>query len=499
MSSVITFTFEIMNIPGFASQIFSQQYEIAMSFIDALKDFVKKYLSGKSVADLAVISEIRGILDTDDVMKPVSTIVQEFGAHLKITLRSLVNGPNLLSQVYASSISDDQIVEALEDVKRIVSSEKQDEVAVKSKIDKIEKEILEKEEEPEESDEFEEFNIPSPNIRLKDEEGISPPPAPGSVPTSGSGHPKPPQMSPAAPPPMPSPAKEMIKESDEISRKVKKKAKKDHAKGKKTASLRTETRSLELMEETILEEEVLLDSNIIEEGKSAHTYEKSCAVDYFDVMNPEKYYPLIITISDIIQEKRAKVENLLTGERLARKTDEMTLELEESIVKVRPIFPGCSVTPYEMYTDLEHPKDKLTFYITPLVSDEIKESRIEIVDSNENVVFHIGCPCEVKDPRYSRVVALYGILASSLPKILTVFGIDAVNELDIADILPFLLNTFGDVSLGNFIGVAGIAISLIIAGIVYLTRGEKSTRKSFKLSDIRNLDKKPRLRLRRES
>ncbi|MHA1619320.1 MAG: hypothetical protein ACTSVZ_08555 [Promethearchaeota archaeon] len=60
-------------------------------------------------------------------------------------------------------------------------------------------------------------------------------------------------------------------------------------------------------------------------------------------------------------------------------------------------------------------------------------------------------------------------------------------------VLPSFLDAIGNITLGNLIGIAGIAISLVVAAIVYFTRGEKSTKKSFKLSDLRKNNRKFRI------
>ncbi|MHA1647561.1 MAG: hypothetical protein ACTSVL_08315, partial [Promethearchaeota archaeon] len=222
----------------------------------------------------------------------------------------------------------------------------------------------------------------------------------------------------------------------------------------------------------------------IEEEK-LQTYHKNLAIDYFCVMNPDKYYPLVVNISDYIQKIKADQENLFTGERKTQKKDEMEVELLSSIISVKPIFPGCSVTPDEIQTDFQDLEDEIIFYITPLVNDDLDDCRIEFVNSENEVVHSVQTPCKVKDPRYARTVALYGTLASVIPKIFLFFGIDIGANESVDQILPWLQSLMGSLSISNFIGIFGILIALIISLIVYLTRKPKSIVKQFKLADIR--------------
>ncbi|MHA1672282.1 MAG: hypothetical protein ACTSYI_01515 [Promethearchaeota archaeon] len=590
----IVLSFEILNIPGFSPRKIEMAFDPSTIFINALDKFTNEHLNHLHLNQLAVISDLHGMINPDDVNLTVLSITDKFGNHLVVTLRGPVTGGDLTSALITVPDIDKK---KSSDLKSILKSsldmtDVMGELSSKFDLEKDKEEPLGKPSLPAPG------SAPkAPGDPPKAPGGGAPPPPLPSVPTPATESPtaarsKFPSQPKSVPTPTPAPAsvptpapklepsvptvettvvsppsveKESIAAKSEVpkGKSKKKKAKikpsrpleesgdpmegllfassergepeildkvvdfKKDAKEKEPRVELDESRDemarvsdeveeisdevaeisdevAEISDEVAeigddeddfggLDEEIeegIVDDVRESEKVSVETtapthFEKSCAVDYYDVMNPEKYYPLTVAISDAEQEERAKVENLLTGERIARKVEDLSIELDESVVKVRPIFPGCSVTPLEMFTDLEDPSAELTFYITPLVSDEIEESRIEIVDSHENIIFTIECPCEVKDPRYSRIIAMYGIAASSFPKILTIFGIDAVNEFDMGSILPSFLDTVGDISLGNLFGIAGIVISLIVSVIVYLNRGEKSTRKSFKLSDLR--------------
>lgn len=448
MAQDIRFTFKLINLPGIDSSFSELPYTASsnISFRTAIMEIIQKYLPHLDLSELALLTPDSDVITADDLEKTVEMIYYEFGDQFQITLRSSVNGPDLS-----------------------VSRSKKETTGDLTPLE-----------------------VPSP--KAPSAPG-SPPPPPAARPVPKPGRsPLPPSTE--APPPAVPPA------SSYSSTPSKNKKKKGAALDRVKSAMKEEILSSALLdqekeespEEEMMDEMEMSSSEISVEKEpetetesisDAKQFDKSCALDYFDVMNPEKYYPLHLTISDIAQKAAGSRENLLTGERTTRKVEDMAFKVESSLIKVRPVFPGCSVVPLEITTDLEYPEDKLTFYITPLVKDEIKDARIEFIDYQENVIGRIDCPCEVKDPRYSRVVALYGILASSVPKILTLFGFDAINELELTDVLPFLVNVFQSLSLGNFIGIAGILISVIVSIIIYYKRGDKSTRKEFQLGDIR--------------
>lgn len=216
-------------------------------------------------------------------------------------------------------------------------------------------------------------------------------------------------------------------------------------------------------------------------------YQKNIAIEYFDKMNPKKYYPLIIDISDIEQATTISEENIMTGERKVQVKEKMAVVLKSSIVKVKPMFPGCSIVPEERYTDFDMKEDKLTFYVTPLVDDEIEDGRIEFIDSEGNIFHSAPTPTKVEDPRFARIIALYGGLASFLPKILETLGFSFTQETQMATLLPFLQNVLGDMNLSNFIGISGILITIIICIITVAVRKPNSVKKKFKVARVGRL------------
>lgn len=228
-------------------------------------------------------------------------------------------------------------------------------------------------------------------------------------------------------------------------------------------------------------------AEVAKEMESSKEYQKNIAIEYFDKMNPKKYYPLIIDITDIEQATTISEENILTGERKVQVKEKMAVVLKSSIVKVKPMFPGCSIVPEERYTDLDKKEDKLTFYVTPLVDDEIEDGRVEFIDSEGNIFHSAPTPSKVEDPRYARMIALYGGLASFLPKILETLGFNFVSNLKMATLIPFMHSVFGDLNLSNFIGISGIIITIIICIITVVVRKPNSVKKKFKVARVGRL------------
>ena len=209
-------------------------------------------------------------------------------------------------------------------------------------------------------------------------------------------------------------------------------------------------------------------------------YDKNVSIDYFDVMNPENYYPLVVDIADIEQITKSIEENILTGERKTQKKEKVQLEVVSPVIQVKPLFPGCIVTPDVLEADLRTEKEVLTFYITPMVQGEVF-GQVAFV-SEGKVLQTIKTPAEVKNARYARVVTFYGMVASFLPKILGFIGFDLnLESINMSDLLPFVEG----ITLDNFIVIAGILAAACIGIIVYLTRKPNSKRIKYHVSDFR--------------
>ncbi|MEX2684493.1 MAG: hypothetical protein Q6373_023180 [Candidatus Sigynarchaeota archaeon] len=206
-------------------------------------------------------------------------------------------------------------------------------------------------------------------------------------------------------------------------------------------------------------------------------YDKSISVDYFNVMNPENYYPIVVDIADIEQAWKPVEENILTGERKIQVKEKVVFETDTVIV--RPVFPGCTVAPLEREADLTKPKELLTFYATPLVRGAIKG---ELHFLAKGKLVHVTeLPAEVKDPRLARYIFLYGLLASLIPKISELLNINLETMLNNLIGTTLILG----MNLSTFVAVTGTGIAMLVGLIYFATHKPKNAKMQLHLTDFR--------------
>ncbi|MHA1558102.1 MAG: hypothetical protein ACTSPM_14380, partial [Candidatus Heimdallarchaeota archaeon] len=212
-------------------------------------------------------------------------------------------------------------------------------------------------------------------------------------------------------------------------------------------------------------------------------YLKHISMEYFDRMNPQNYYPLTLDIADLLQDEKAPIINPITGERKIQTQSQLDAKLKNPIVKVRPILPGCNVVPREIETDFNKASDKVTFYVTPFVKGEII-GQISFI--SEGKVFHTTkFDAKVVDPNYARVVAFLGILASFVPKILSLLGMDLGLDTTLDMLAASSIAVIGGMNIASIIAIGGI-IPVIIASVLIRKRLKpKSTRVQYRLADFR--------------
>ncbi|NMC06005.1 MAG: hypothetical protein GYA24_12390 [Candidatus Lokiarchaeota archaeon] len=224
------------------------------------------------------------------------------------------------------------------------------------------------------------------------------------------------------------------------------------------------------------EEEITTDDGTSGLQPAKTQYDKNISVDYFDVMNPENYYPIVVDIADIEQAWKPVQENIITGERKVQVKEQVVFETDT--VLVRPVFPGCTVAPSELEADLTKPKEVLTFYATPLVKGGIK-GELHFL-ANGKIVHKTELPAQVQDPRFGRMITLYGLIASMVPKLSSLFSIDLGAMISAA----LGISLSGDV-LTSIIAIAGTGIASFFGMIYYLTHRPKNTRLQLHVSDFR--------------
>ncbi|NPE08212.1 MAG: hypothetical protein GNW80_08020 [Asgard group archaeon] len=229
--------------------------------------------------------------------------------------------------------------------------------------------------------------------------------------------------------------------------------------------------------------EIADDSMELEDEDYESEYLKQISMEYFDRMNPQNYYPMTISISDIIEAKKAAVVNPITGERKIQKQTEIQATLKDPIVTIRPTIPGCSVVPSTIDTDFSYTKDEVTFYITPGVKGEIL-GKIEFLNEGK-AIYSYDFEAKVVDPRYARLIAFYGILTSFVPKIITLLGVDLWLGKTLFDLWGTSVDTIGNMNIASLIAIGGILPVLVVSMLVRQRLKPKSSRVHYKLTDFR--------------
>ncbi len=217
-------------------------------------------------------------------------------------------------------------------------------------------------------------------------------------------------------------------------------------------------------------------------------YIKFIAMDYFDRMNPNNYYPLKIKISDVKKAASAKMVNPITGERKVTERDELETTLSDPIVIVRPSVLGCSVMPGQIETNFDDEEDELTFYVTPGVKGKVIGS-IDFINEDE-IIHSTKFESKVVDPNYARVVAFYGILASFAPKILGLLGLNLGLEQTFDTLWGVSSGVFGSMTLAGLIALAGIVPVIILSLVVRWKLKPSEGKLKFNLTNFRLKDLK---------
>jgi hypothetical protein len=510
MAEYITIRLSLVNLFGIPSKTMELNYPNTTPLIQILQKFLMDINQVDQLGVIAVLNQNNQILDLDWVYLPLNIVVESFGDIFTIVDRGSVNGPDL-SQPYpiVPAEKEEERLESMDFGESMPSSsadfqewtEDKEEFAEEEK--KISKEEMEGQRPSIQPIEAPPKPSPSvamgsPSLRMPQAaKEPAPPSPPGAAPPSPlwavqTG------AIPASRPAMPQP-KDEAPEAAPYLEAVMKEKKKEEAKTyrakKAVSSELTKSKKAIMAADMEMEEDLLMASpeagaSLLDEALShaptepdVQTFEKNISLEYFDKMNPEKYYPLVVDIANIEQAYIAPEENLFTGERKIQTKEKTEFKLKTSIVMVRPVFPGCVVSPPEIRTDFKDEKDRLTFYITPLVKDSV-EGRIDFV--NEGIIVHtLKAPTSVDDPRYAKTIAAYGSMASVLPRIFPFFGIDFGQEMTVDETVPMLTSVFGGMVLANVIAILGVVIALVVGGFVYYSKKPNSVKRKFTIGDLR--------------
>ncbi|MHA2232705.1 MAG: hypothetical protein ACXAB4_09455 [Candidatus Hodarchaeales archaeon] len=204
------------------------------------------------------------------------------------------------------------------------------------------------------------------------------------------------------------------------------------------------------------------------EAAEPSRFSKDCKVSYYDIMNPEKFYELKIHISDIPLDIKAPTTSVLTGERRTEVKEHVELITEKiPLVTVRPIFPGCLITPPELEADFRNSDEQLTFFVTPLVKGNISNARIELWLHNKELIGTISTATKVLDPRIARVIAAMGFAVGLGPKAVE-YGFDVNFNKNLADAMPFLDDILATFDIILFLEIGLLGLFLLIAASLFI-------------------------------
>ncbi|MBN1329720.1 MAG: hypothetical protein JXA54_09630 [Candidatus Heimdallarchaeota archaeon] len=250
-----------------------------------------------------------------------------------------------------------------------------------------------------------------------------------------------------------------------------------------TTTTEAPTSKLKRKKESLMEKQLAASCLVQTDESEDKDYLKHISMNYFDRMNPQNYYPYVINISDIKQEKIITIQNPITGERQTQQRSQIATKLENPIVKIRPTIPGCNVVPNEIETDFDKVENEVTFYVTPVVKGKII-GQIQYI--NEGSIIHTTeFTAKVVDPRYARAVVYYGILTSFIPKIISLLGIDFGLNLTLNDLWSVAEGTFGNMSIASLIAIGGIIPVVVISILVRQKLRPKSCKIQYKISDFK--------------
>jgi hypothetical protein len=171
-------------------------------------------------------------------------------------------------------------------------------------------------------------------------------------------------------------------------------------------------------------------------------------------MYPNRNYALYINVAKADSEQTSK-----------------NITNQVPIVKIKPEFPGCLVTPTEVVIEL---KERVSerFIISPLVQGEISEACINFFQEDKSVL-SMSCPTKVVDSMTARLIALIGIIFGIGPTLSEIiFGIN-VNE-NFTSAFPVLFN------INTLIILEFILFSImsIIALVIFIKRTPRPRRSS---------------------
>src|SRR5262245_11810961 len=138
-------------------------------------------------------------------------------------------------------------------------------------------------------------------------------------------------------------------------------------------------------------------------GKAA-TVQRRATVRYYNRMNPEKVFPLLVILSEqrIKEIVQKRVEQKETGPFAVEK---------DSFVAVKPILPGCTCYPSKAVFLIGSAEDTLPFWVVPHVKGRVKGARVEVRQDGKYLA---SIPLDIKVRRQTMAV-VFSLFTLAMP------------------------------------------------------------------------------------
>jgi hypothetical protein len=142
------------------------------------------------------------------------------------------------------------------------------------------------------------------------------------------------------------------------------------------------------------------------EEEAPPTSERRATVRYYNSMNPERMYPLLVILSrQAIAEVVKKSVSQAASEAFTVRTDQL--------VEIEPVLPGCSCYPPRELVSAAEDEVSRTFYVVPHVLGKVMMARV-VLRQDDKVLAEV--PLELRVRKQTATVVM-GALTCVLPSI----------------------------------------------------------------------------------
>lgn len=185
--------------------------------------------------------------------------------------------------------------------------------------------------------------------------------------------------------------------------------------------------------------------------------ERRAHVRYYDRMNPERMFPLLVVLS--------KGELAAVAKRRVAQASSGAFQVQrDSMVEVEPILPGCDCYPRKERIRIGEGDSTATFWVVPRVLGQVMQARV-LVRQRLTVLAEVPLDIVVRRKTLALVLGAFGLLLPLLMVILKQFRLDLESQMQdgfplVATILNWLMKGISPEALGGGL--------LLLAGVAYL-------------------------------